>query len=97
MTSSENDDIRKLAKEILREMNRQKYSGHRDRVRALKNLAEKAIYIHLLYNQPLSFTVLRGDLNIDKKTLSKYLKKFLALGFVVQNEYFQYVLTVPQP
>jgi len=89
--------IRKLAEELLREMNRQLFRRYGIQLRRLRSPSEKLIYEHLIYNQPRTFTIIKRELDLSKPTAIRTMKRLKARGAIFQDENFLFWVKETEP
>jgi hypothetical protein len=65
-----------------------------EKMRQLKTLAEKLVYLYILLTQPQTFSGVKQGLGICKASAAKALQKLERMGLIAQDSYFLYWITV---
>jgi hypothetical protein len=65
-----------------------------EKMRQLKTLAEKLVYLYILLTQPQTFSGVKQGLGICKASAAKALQKLEREGLIAQDSYLLYWITV---
>ncbi len=64
-----------------------------EKMRQLKTLAEKLVYLYILLTQPQTFSGVKKGLGICKASAAKALQKLERQGFIARDNYLLYWTT----